>query len=66
MINFLIWTTQLDNSSGGSIALHRLADIISREGEDCYVLSDKTTEGSLSKNLSDYSIDWASGKITHA
>lgn len=65
MINFLIWTTELDNSSGGSIALHRLADLISSEGEACYVLSNKTTEGSLSKNLSDYNKDLDSGKITH-
>jgi hypothetical protein len=49
MIKFLIWAPEYDKSSGGCIALHKLADSIARQGEVAYICTPKTFEGSLAK-----------------
>jgi hypothetical protein len=53
MINFLIWSPEYDDSSGGIIALHKLADLIAKQGESCYILSDNTIKDSSAKTLKD-------------
>jgi hypothetical protein len=50
MINFLIWAPEYTNSSGGIIALHKLADLIAKQGENSFIFSGSTFEGS-SANL---------------
>lgn len=46
MINFLIWSPGFDTNSGGIIALHRLADLIAKQGEKSYIFTSHTFEGS--------------------
>lgn len=53
MIDFLIWSPEYDDSSGGIIALHKLADLIAKQGESCYILSNNTIENSSAKTLKD-------------
>jgi hypothetical protein len=49
MINFLIWAPEYSNNSGGIIALHKLADLIAKQGENSFIFSTKTIEGSSAK-----------------
>ena len=49
MINFLIWAPEYTDTSGGIIALHKLADLIANQGENAYICTSKTFEGSSAK-----------------
>ena len=49
MVDFLIWAPAYDNNSGGIIALHKLADLLAKQGENAYIYTEKTFEGSSAK-----------------
>ena len=53
MINFLIWAPEYSTGSGGIIALHKLADLIAKQGENSFIFSAKTFEGSSATLISD-------------
>jgi hypothetical protein len=48
-MNFVIWSPDYNENSGGIIALHVLANLIAEQGENCYIYSTKTFEGSSAK-----------------
>ena len=52
-IDFVIWSPPYDDNSGGIIALHILADLIAKQGENAYLYSTKTFEGSSVKLIQD-------------
>ena len=49
MVDFLIWAPGYTESSGGIIALHKLADLIAKQGENAYICTTETFEGSSAK-----------------
>lgn len=53
MINFLIWSPGFDTNSGGIIALHRLADLIAKSGENSFIYTTHTFEGSSATVVND-------------
>lgn len=52
MIDFIVWSPSLDYGSGGCLALHKLADLIAKLGENSYIVCDKTYEDSSAKLIS--------------
>lgn len=48
-MNFVIWAPAYNEDSGGVIAIHVLADLIAKQGENCYIYCTKTFEGSSAK-----------------
>jgi len=53
MINFLIWAPEYSTISGGIIALHKLADLIAKQGENSFIFSGRTFEGSSAHLITD-------------
>lgn len=52
-LKYLIWSPEFTDSSGGPLALHRLAYSIAKKGIECYITSHGTVEGSLAKSVAD-------------
>ena len=53
MLNFIIWSPEYHDSSGGIMALHLLARDLANEGHNVLIDTQITIKGSLAKTLSD-------------
>ena len=53
MINFIIWSPEYTDSSGGIMALHLLARDLANEGHNVLITTQTTIKGSLAKTLPD-------------
>lgn len=51
-INFLTYGFNYHDSSGGLVALHQLAHLLAKQGQNSYIYSDKTFKGSSARIVS--------------
>ena len=58
MINYIIWSPEYTDSSGGIMALHLLARDLANEGYPVLITTQKTIKGSLAKTLPDCPLDF--------
>lgn len=58
MINYIIWSPEYTDSSGGIMALHLLARDLANEGCQVLIATQSTIKGSLAKTLADWPPDF--------